>query len=116
MDHIAVSDPHQKLAIIIQLGGFVKVVFTKMMQKILVLRILKIPDYGTPPVVPNSRVLGRWSNNQYYRGLVTSSHGNKVDIAFDDGDKIQHDPADVGAVILDVNPRPGIIQVDTTFC
>lgn len=37
--------------------------------------------------------------------------GSKIDVAFDDGDKIQYDPNDVNAVIYDVNPRPGNVQV-----
>jgi hypothetical protein len=64
----------------------------------------------TPTVATNSRVLGRWTNNQYYRGRVTNV-GSKIDVQFDDGDKIQHDPSDVSAIIYDVNPRPGSIQV-----
>lgn len=58
----------------------------------------------------HSRVIGRWSNNQYYRGTVIST-GSKIDIKFDDGSKIQHDPSNIAAVILDVNPRPGTVQV-----
>jgi len=62
--------------------------------------------------VPHSRIIGRWTNNQYYRGIVTNV-GCKVDITFDDGDKVQHDPSDIGAVFYDVNPKPGTIQVGT---
>ncbi|KAK3747930.1 hypothetical protein QZH41_008849, partial [Actinostola sp. cb2023] len=74
--------------------------------------LVSMPTLGTPPIVPHSRIIGRWTNNQYYRGIVTNV-GCKVDITFDDGDKVQHDPSDIGAVFYDVNPKPGTIQVGT---
>ncbi|EDO30387.1 predicted protein [Nematostella vectensis] len=71
---------------------------------------VKPADLGTPPIVVNSRVLGRFTNNLYYRGTVTNV-GQTIDIKFDDGDTIQHAPSDVGAVIYDVTPAVGTIQV-----
>ncbi|EDO31860.1 predicted protein [Nematostella vectensis] len=67
-------------------------------------------DLGVPSIITNSRVLARWTNDQYYRGTVTNV-GEKIDIKFDDGDKIQHDPLDVSAVIYDVTPSRGTLQV-----
>ena len=67
------------------------------------------------PIVQHSRILGRWTNSQYYRGHVTNI-GHKIDVQFDDGDRISHDPSDVSAVIYDVNPQLGDIQVRGIEC
>ena len=72
--------------------------------------MLHISGSGITPIVQHSRVLGRWTNNQYYRGHVTNI-GHKIDVQFDDGDRISHDPSDVSAVLYDVNPHYGDIQV-----
>ncbi|KAL9984721.1 hypothetical protein ACROYT_G007050 [Oculina patagonica] len=59
-----------------------------------------------PAVVPafnvGDRVLGRWTNNLYYPGVVEERpSGELIKIKFDDGDEITHNVNDVSAVLHD---------------
>ncbi|KAK3747925.1 hypothetical protein QZH41_000563 [Actinostola sp. cb2023] len=59
------------------------------------------PDFMTVGTV----VWGRWTNNQYYKGKVDKVD-SKIHIVCDDGDRIEHSPSDVTAIILDTTPNP----------
>jgi hypothetical protein len=56
-------------------------------------------------------VWGRWTNNLYYHGRVTSTSGGKIHVTFDDGDQISHNLNDISGVIVDMVPNPAHVPV-----
>ncbi|KAL9984722.1 hypothetical protein ACROYT_G007051 [Oculina patagonica] len=67
-----------------------------------------VPPTSTSPPSPSQaaevgdRVLGRWTNNKYYPGVVEERpSGELIKIKFDDGDEITHNVDDVSAVLHD---------------
>ena len=62
-------------------------------------------------VIVGCIVWGRWTNQLYYHGRVTSISDGKIHVQFDDGDRISHSITDTNAVLEDIVSNPYHVHV-----